>query len=836
MKRAPLSWRKKLLFAAGTLVLTLAAIEALLALFGVRPVLYDEDPYVGFSSQVPLFVERDTADGPVMETASHKLLYFRPQSFAKRKPSGTYRVFTVGGSTTYGQPFSEEVSFTGWLRSYLPVADPSRTWEVINCGGISYASYRAALVVEEISRYEPDLVVIYSGQNEFLERRTYGDVMDIPAPVRSVGGLAGRTRLYAAARRVVDAVRQTAKSPAKPTELDDQVVTLLDHAIGPTEYTRDDSLRDRVVEHFRYNLARMIDVARLAGAEVVVVTPATNLRDCSPFKSEHRAGLSRDDRKRFVAELEKARAAHKSERWKEALAAVDAAIGIDERFADAHYVRGQILEGLARYQDAKAAYRRAQDEDICPLRALSQIRRAVAEVAKGREAWLVDFAGWVEAQSPHGIGGKDVLVDHVHPTVEAHRRLSLAILDELRELGHVRPTAEWNDAAIERVRNEVEARQDQQAQGIAMRNLAKVLKWAGKFQEGKQAALKAIEWAPTDAEAHFIAGSCAKSLGEIGEAMRHYRFALNWKPDFALAHSNLAVLLESRGRREDAINHYREAASLATGGDRVQAATALGRLFIEAGQVDLALQYLDDAVRQSPNFVEARIQMGVGLFKQGRRDAALVHLDKAVELDVQSAMALTNRGIVLQSLGRQSEAIESLRAATRAATGDARMHYNLALAYDRLGRPDDAEAGYREALRHDGEFAAAVGGVVQLLVQKRQFDEVEKVLGQPLRRATRQAAQDFAWALATRPDERLRDGKRAVKWAEQVVAAPGGRTIEAYDVLAAAYAEAGRFDDAVKTITTAVQSAEQNQQVQLGKSLCKRLNLYEQKLPYRSAK
>jgi tetratricopeptide (TPR) repeat protein len=259
-------------------------------------------------------------------------------------------------------------------------------------------------------------------------------------------------------------------------------------------------------------------------------------------------------------------------------------------------------------------------------------------------------------------------------------------------------------------------------------------------------------------------------------------------------------------------------------------------LLIEAGEVDQGLRYLNDALRQAPNFVEARIQMGVGLFKQGRHDAALVHLEKAVALEPQSAAALTNRGIVLQALGRHPQALESLRAATRAAPHDARMHYNLAFAQDRLGRSDDALAGYRVAWRIDPDFAAAATGQTHILLAKRQFDEIEKVLGQPLRRATLQAAQDFAWALDTRPDEKFRDGKRAVKWAEQVVATRGGRTVEAYDVLAAAYAEAGRFDDAIATLTTAIDSAQQTHQPKLAQPLQKRLALYRQKRPYRDAR
>ena len=93
----------------------------------------------------------------------------------------------MGGSTTYGRPFDDATSFCGWLRELLPVADPSRQWELINAGGISYASYRVAALMEELADYQPDVFIVYSGQNEFLERRTYSGIIEMPAPVRGSG-------------------------------------------------------------------------------------------------------------------------------------------------------------------------------------------------------------------------------------------------------------------------------------------------------------------------------------------------------------------------------------------------------------------------------------------------------------------------------------------------------------------------------------------------------------------------------------------------------------------------------------------------------------------------
>jgi len=153
-----------------SLILFFLLLEGALALAGLNPGLYEEDPLVGFSSRIPLFVENEQRKG-VLSTARNKLSLFNPQHFVRKKPPEAYRIFCLGGSTTYGRPYGHATSFCGWLRALLPVADPSRRWQLINAGGISYASYRVAALMEELVDYDPDLFIVYSGHNEFLERR-----------------------------------------------------------------------------------------------------------------------------------------------------------------------------------------------------------------------------------------------------------------------------------------------------------------------------------------------------------------------------------------------------------------------------------------------------------------------------------------------------------------------------------------------------------------------------------------------------------------------------------------------------------------------------------------
>ena len=94
--------------AAGIVV----ALELVLAACGVRPLLREGDPYVGFTSRVPLFERTTDAGGsPVLTTAANKLALFNAQTFRAHKPPKGFRVFCVGGSTTYGRPYDDATSF-----------------------------------------------------------------------------------------------------------------------------------------------------------------------------------------------------------------------------------------------------------------------------------------------------------------------------------------------------------------------------------------------------------------------------------------------------------------------------------------------------------------------------------------------------------------------------------------------------------------------------------------------------------------------------------------------------------------------------------------------------
>jgi len=658
------------------------ALELLLALVGVRPLTASEDPYVGFTGSLPLFVEETRADGGVdMVTASYKLKWFNEQRFARDKPDGVTRVFALGGSTTYGHPYDDAVSFPGWLRELLASADDTQTWEVINCGGISYASYREAVLMEELLAYEPDVFILYSGPNEFLEARTYPGMAETPGALLRLGSALSRTRLFALARSTFAGDERPAPQEATDdpddsrSKLPAEVTTLLEQEAGLDLYSRDDALRDDILEHFRFNLGRMAELAADAGAHMIFVAPASELRDCAPFKSEHTADVDAREAARVAGLLQEAAVLRASDRHAEALARLQTAVGIDARFALTQYHLGVTLFALGRTEEARAALERARDEDVCPLRPLGVMREMILDVAREHGASALDFVQIVddecERRFGHRVPGAEQFLDHVHLDVAGYRLLGLALLDRLVDDGLLTTRAGWGEEAIDAVGDRVEARLDRLAQGFALRNLAKTLGWAGKHQEADRLAQQTLALlGDGDAESHFLRGSFAGHAGRLDEAVVHYRRAVAIDPDYAEAHLNLADTLISSGRPDEALPH------------------------------------LERTVQLDPSRSQAWNVAGLLLMRAGRLDEALEHFDTALELQTD-ARTLNNRALALNLAGRSGEAALDLLHALTLDPGYAKAHYNLAVLRLGEGRRDDAIRHLRDALASDPTYQDA---------------------------------------------------------------------------------------------------------------------------------
>ena len=406
------------------------------------PSISPDDPYVSFNGLRPLFVLDST--GTNFETAEERLTYFCPQSFAAAKGPQTFRVFCLGGSTVQGRPYSVETSFTTWLKLNLRAALPEANFEVVNCGGISYASYRLVPIMRELLEYEPDLFIIYTGHNEFLEDRTYQRLKRVPRALIRVHRTMLNLRSYSIANEFISTRRALRKGTSK-TILPGEVKAKLDFDDGLESYHRDEVWRQGTIEHFGRNLQTMVRMSRGVGVPVILVNPVSNLKDCPPFKSEFSSDLSNTETERITQLWEQARKLN----WDDAYGKIrllEQAAEIDSRHAGLLYLIGKCYEHIGRLAEAKNWFVMAKDEDICPLRILESMHQVILDVAAQHQAALVDAKILIAERSEDGVPGSEWLLDHVHPSVLGHQVIAEALYETMENMKLVRTPKGWREA------------------------------------------------------------------------------------------------------------------------------------------------------------------------------------------------------------------------------------------------------------------------------------------------------------------------------------------------------------------------------------------------------
>ncbi len=669
---ARFSIRTKLALAVASPLVAFSLCEGVLYLAGVRPLSLTEDPYVGFASTQPLFVESRTESGEKrMVTNPAKLTHFNLQSFPAEKAPGTFRIFSVGGSTAYGHPWRDPVSFSGWLRELLPKADPGRTWEVINAGGISYASYREAMLIAELIRYQPDLFLVYSGHNEFLEERTYRSTTDIPVAVRELSAFLDHTRTYSALRRLLRKSRPEQGTPAAGAasktafSMAGEVDDVLAKTIGPTSYVRDDSLRAHVLDHYGVSLARMAKLAHSVGAEVIFLTTPGNEKDCSPFKSESAPGLTAGDAGRIAAW--KSRADSLAGAPAAARVFHDSIVALDPRNAGLLYAAGKNAYAAGDFARAKAFYQKALDEDICPLRALTPMRSMVLETARANAAQALDWAAILEAKSAREAGnnvlGEPDFVDHVHLSIDDYRLLALAVIGKMSALGMARTGPGWDESAqgnpaVTEVAARVMARMGPKELGEGLHNLAKVVNWAGKHEDAARIAERALATDSQGLEAiwsSLFVGAARERQGREAEAVPHYRRAIRLDPGNPMSHHYLAEALLRLGAREEAAAEFSAVVDKDPGDAEAQA--KLGMLLVSLGRPTEAVPHLRGALARFPDRADLRTALGEALLKSGNPGEAESGFRQALERNPRDAHAILGLARIEEGKGNVPEAI-----------------------------------------------------------------------------------------------------------------------------------------------------------------------------------
>ena len=391
----------------------------------------DFDPYVDLHQLRPLF--QFDKEGDLWRIPESRWNYFQPDSFTATKSETTRRIFVLGGSTVQGRPYATETAFSTWLKLRLQAAFPELDFEVINCGGVSYASYRVAKILEEVLSHQPDGIVLYTGHNEFLEDREYADV-------RSLNRVTGWLSSVASNVRTVSWLQQKWRSPSRPSDsMASEVDTRLDHVGGLEKYHRAPQWRRGVEQHFQETLRRMVLRAKAAGVPLWLCVPASDVVRTPPFKVELAPSLSLAKRDKWAEAWATANDATND--FFQRIAACETCLKIDPDDAAAHYLAGRLRYEQGETGLAKEHLVAARDMDVCPLRATTNIVESVIQVAEQEKVALILTPELLDQRDQRGrriadgISDPEFFVDHLHPSILGHQRIAAAVAERIQASG-----------------------------------------------------------------------------------------------------------------------------------------------------------------------------------------------------------------------------------------------------------------------------------------------------------------------------------------------------------------------------------------------------------------
>lgn len=387
------------------------------------------DPFLDCSRIAPLFVR----DGDQLRIPPERLRLFAPAEFPADKASGTRRVFCVGGSTTQGEPYKPATAFPMWLEKNLRLIEPSHDWEIINCGGLSYASYRILPIVLEVLNYSPDLIVIDCGHNEFLEDRELSGWKHTPPVIAKMISVSNSSRLVRFISNCIRSPSSMSTNKESKTKLHREVNALLDDHGGLEKYHRDSLNADAVGKSMVWNLTKIIEACQKASVPVILLVPTSNIRDCPPFKSELSKSLSESDKSAIHSYWSRCEQLQNSDqveqtpnKKKDSLAIIhelELLLKLDPHHSQALYLLGRKELDVKKIERARQSLVRARDCDVCPLRATSSIQDSIRQLATATNTWMFDVDELFQSVSKDRLVGEQWLVDHVHPRIEGHQLL-----------------------------------------------------------------------------------------------------------------------------------------------------------------------------------------------------------------------------------------------------------------------------------------------------------------------------------------------------------------------------------------------------------------------------
>jgi lysophospholipase L1-like esterase len=337
------------------------------------------------------------------------------QLFLKQKPPNGYRIFVLGESSTAGFPFGNNVSFPNILERSLARAFPQRKIEVVNIAMSAINSYTLLDLFDEVLEQSPDAVLIYTGHNEFYGALGVGSVQSLGNSRQLITTYLKLQSIksFILLRDVVGWLKiQFSRIFYGGSEVDPSA-TLMEGIVAEQTIPYKSPLYEAGKRQFALNMEEILRKAAQKNVPLVLSELVSNLHDQEPFIS---------------VEDTQGRSAHRE-------------------FAEARR-----LEAAGEFERARQHYVLAKDFDALRFRAPEDFNVILHELADTYTLQIVPAISYFENESPNGIIGSRLIMEHLHPTIEGYYLLAKAFYETMEKSSMI--AGEWPQGCIEYERSQ----------------------------------------------------------------------------------------------------------------------------------------------------------------------------------------------------------------------------------------------------------------------------------------------------------------------------------------------------------------------------------------------
>jgi tetratricopeptide (TPR) repeat protein len=655
-----------------------------------------------------------------------------PIRVSKIKPPGSYRVFVFGESAALGDP-EPAYGFSRMLRELLEARCPGTQFEVINTGMTAINSHAILQIAGDCVPFQGDVWILYMGNNEVVGPFGAGSVFGSKAPPLAIirTGLAAKRT---AIGQMLDALweRGAPANARRPAQWEGMKM-MLDERIRP-----DDPILERVQDHFSRNLQDILSIAARVGAKSIVCSVSSNLKDCPPFASLNRPGLSDAMKAQWERLLSSGAELEGLNDWDQALAHFQQAAEIDDSYAALAFRMARCYLALGQVAAAREQFARARDLDTLRFRADTRLNRIIRDLCASRRAEGVTFFDSEQVVSnlcKQGIAGEECFWDHVHFNFSGNYAIASGLADQvLASLPEpVRRSAEsggtiltenecaerlaftdWDQRLVlgqmaRRMQeppftSQLDHETSSQRRSALVTALDQKLDRQG-LARAAETYRAALARRPDDWILHDRFGALLEASGDLVGAAQHWQIVMKIVPERVETCFKLGEISARQGRPIDAEIYFRRVLGIRP--TSFEAMNGLGLLRMESGNFEEAIRFFEQALTANPKFAEAHVNWGLTEYRRGNAGLAEAHYREALRCNAGSVAANVNLGNLLAAQQKHAEAIDHYVQALNLRSNEATVHFALANSLAAVGRNSEAVARFQEAIRLNPALAEA---------------------------------------------------------------------------------------------------------------------------------